>query len=133
MLRNKTIRASPEAYNISLKSYCSFYSIENSLMNFYLYDSDFSSYSFGRVNKHCTKSSLRNLPSRGSGKIYRAITYVSLNFIPSQCNSSSTSRVDENCLCRSVDFHMWRTYELRISPTKRISSLSVLPSSDQLR
>ena len=47
--------------------------------------------------------------------------------------SSSTSRVDENCLCRSVDFHMWRTYELRISPTKRISSLPVLPSSDQLR
>ena len=41
--------------------------------------------------------------SRGLGKIYRAITYVSLNFIPSQCNSSSTSRVDENCLCRSVD------------------------------
>ena len=70
---------------------------------------------------------------RGLGKIYRAITYVSLIFIPSQCNSSSTSRVDENCLCRSVDFHMWRTYELRISPTKRISSLSVLPSSDQLR
>ena len=40
---------------------------------------------------------------RGLGKIYRAITYVSLIFIPSQCNSSSTSRVDENCLCRSVD------------------------------